>query len=522
MDRKRRLAIGKVKLPLFWKFAIAISFTVILFGALNLLFIRYQVYRTFEAQIERTGISIGRLTAEQLVDPILYNEIAIINQVLSRAKSTSNDIIYLMVLSPDNTLIAHTFNNNPPLSLINANKVPERDSWDIKIIHSIDDDQPVIRDFALPILENRLGTLRIGFSEASINNQIKQTSRLFIILVFGLLALGILAAFFLSYIISEPVKKMSYQVSKINLRSLETRDYGINLKTANPILRFKNIFRLTDEIDVLVNSFNSMLFRLNVAYMELEQTRESLSQTEKLASVGTLAAGLAHEINNPLAGMSNALRRIADKPENIRQNTEYLAMMSEAIDRISNVVSGLLDFSRKHEMNCRRMDLVQHLENSIALLSFQLRQAHIALEKNYFSDEIMIDGSPNHLEQVFVNVLLNSIDAINEKRLNGFTGDGKIVIDIQRIDQNIRITFTDNGIGLPKEKVSLIFDSFFTEKKVKQGTGLGLAVSKDIIKNHYGQINGRDLNGEGFMIEIILPEKISLPDNHQFNKNKNV
>jgi signal transduction histidine kinase len=427
-----------------------------------------------------------------------------------------------MVLAPDNSIIAHTFNNKPPLSLVNANRVPERDSWGIKIIHSIDGEQPVIRDFALPILENRLGTLRIGFSEASINNQIKQTSRLFIILVFGLLALGILAAFFLSYIISEPVKKMSYQVSQINLRSLETRDYGINLKTGNPILRFKNIFRLTDEIDVLVNSFNSMLFRLNVAYMELEQTRESLSQTEKLASVGTLAAGLAHEINNPLAGMSNALRRIADKPENIRQNKEYLEMMSEAIERISNVVSGLLDFSRKHEMNCRRMDLVQHIENSIALLSFQLGQSHILVDKNFESEEIMIDGSPNHLEQVFVNVLLNSIDAINERRLNGFNGEGRISIDIFKVDKEIKITFTDNGIGLAKEKIPLMFDSFFTEKTVKQGTGLGLAVSKDIIKNHYGQISGRSINSEGFIIEIVLPDKITLPDNHAFNRNKNV
>jgi phosphate/phosphite/phosphonate ABC transporter binding protein len=362
--------LNKVRLPLFWKFAIAISIIVILFGTLNLLFIRYQVYRTFEAQIERNGLSIASMAAKQLVDPMLYNELGTVNKVLQRTKSVNPDIKYLIVVSPENLVIAHTFTDTPPQSLINANYLERDITSGIKIINSLSQRDTVIRDFAMPILDKRLGTLRVGFSEAIINQQLSQASRMFIVLVFGLLILGLVAAFFLSYIISMPVKNMSYQVSKINLRSIESRDYNINPQTGNIMLKLKNLFNMTDEIDVLGNSFNEMLFRLNVAYMELERTRESLSQTEKLASVGTLAAGLAHEINNPLAGMSNCLRRIADKPDNINQNKEYISMMSEAIDKISNVVKGLLDFSRKHEMNLRHMNLIQHIENSISLNKF--------------------------------------------------------------------------------------------------------------------------------------------------------
>lgn len=510
MKRKRYLTLGKVRLPLFWKFAIAISFTVILFGTLNLLFIRYQVYRTFEAQIERNGLSIASLTAQQLVDPILYNEIPEINKIITQTKGINEDISYLMIISPDGKIMAHTFQKSPPTALINANEVDEDYPSSIKIIHNLSHRDTVIRDIAYPILGKRLGTLRLGFSEKIIGQQLGQASRMFIFLVFGLLLFGIVAAFFLSYIIAKPVRNISYHVSKINLRSLEAREYNINPNTGNLLLKLKNLFNLTDEIDVLANSFNEMLFRLNTAYIELERTRESLSQTEKLASVGTLAAGLAHEINNPLAGMSNCLRRISEKPDNITQNMEYISMMNEAIAKIGTVVKGLLDFSRKHEMSISRINLINLLENSISLLNFQLRQSDIDLEKRYSEPEIMITGSANHLEQVFVNLLLNSIEAINERKLYEVNHKGRIVIEVRRSKNMVLIDFSDNGIGLPKEKISMMFEPFFTQKKVKQGTGLGLAVSLDIIRNHHGQLTGRNVPEGGFRISVSLPENLEL------------
>lgn len=510
MGSNKYLSLNKVRLPLFWKFAIAISITVILFGMLNLLFIRYQVYRTFEAQIERNGLSIARITAEQLTEPILYNELALVNKGLQKTKEVNPDIEYLIVITPDKKVLAHTFENFPPQSLVEANLLSDGMTSNIKIIHSANDKSTIIRDIAMPIMDERLGLLRVGFSEHIINQQLSQATRMFIFLVLGLLVLGILASFFLSYIISKPVRNMSYQVSMINLGFLESRDQTLPPPKKDILLRMKNMFHMTDEIDVLNNSFNEMLFRLNVAYIELEKTRESLSQTEKLASVGTLAAGLAHEINNPLAGLRNCLRRISEKPDNVNQNKEYMEMMSEAIDKISNVVKGLLDFSRKHEMNLSRVNLIRHLENSISLISFQLRQSGIKLTRNFESQEIFIDGSPNHLEQVFVNLLLNSIEAINERKLGGAVVDGSIVIDVKKDNKRVLIDFTDNGIGLPDEKIPYMFDAFFTEKKVKPGTGLGLAVSADIIRNHHALISGKNIEGGGFRISLIFPTTIEI------------
>lgn len=512
MIAKKSHLLNKVRLPLFWKFTIAISFTVFLFGTLNLLFIRNQVYHTFEAQIERNGLSIASITAEQIIDPLLYNEIATVNNLLLKTKSVNSEIKYLMVISPDYRVIAHTFNSDPPLNLININQLAENATSGIKIIYSLSRNDTVIRDFAMPILNKRLGTLRIGFSEHVIQNRLAEASRMFIVLVFGLLIIGVIAAFFLSFIISEPIKKMSLQASSIDLSSLEQRLQGIKLAKRDKWLRLKNLFNMTDEIDVLAYSFNEMLSRLNMAFIELEKTRESLTQTEKLASVGTIAAGLAHEINNPLAGMSNCLRRISEKPNNIDQNLQYINLMSEAIEKISSVVTGLLDFSRKHEMYFSRIDLIKHIENSISLINFQIRQANINLKRDYQFKSHYIVGSGNHLEQVFVNLLLNSIDAINEKAATIKNFTGTINVSIKKSSMGVILEFTDNGIGLHPSKIPVMFEPFFTEKKVKLGTGLGLAVSSDIIKKHNGNISGKNARDGGFIVTITIPDEIKSPN----------
>jgi len=510
MDGTTSKSSKKRYIPLFWKFAIAVSSMVILFGSLNLLFIRYQVYLAFEAQIERQGVSIAKSVAEQVVEPILYNEIASVNRALLRTKAINTDIDYLIILSPNNSVLAHTLPTEPSQGLIDANKLSVTDSVSIKIIHSKSDNNKTIRDFTTPIMDGRLGFLRVGMSEETINRQLLQATRLFILLVFILLIMGVFAAFVLSYIITNPVKSISKQASLVNLKSLESKENSINLEYNNFLLKTKNLFNLQDEIDILGHTFREMIHRLNSAYIEIEKTRESLAQTEKMASVGTLAAGLAHEINNPLAGMKSCLRRISEKPDNIKQNKEYIEMMTEAIERISNVVEGLLNFSRKQELKYSKINIIKNIDNSVALIGFQLSQSRIKLIKEYESPVIQIDGSANHLEQVFVNAILNSIDAINERKLNEENVDGQIIIKVGRKNDYINIDFIDNGIGMPEEKIGQMFDPFFTLKKVKQGTGLGLAVCQNIIQSHYGQVNGTNMIGGGFKLSIILPMKIEM------------
>jgi two-component system NtrC family sensor kinase len=270
--------------------------------------------------------------------------------------------------------------------------------------------------------------------------------------------------------------------------------------------KWKNIFNFSDEIDILNSTFIQMLLRLKGAYSELKSTQDSLSQTEKMVSVGTLAAGLAHEINNPIAGIRNCLRRISDKPENIKQNAEYLDMMNEAIGKIENVVQGMLSFSRKQELTFSRIDIIKSIENTIGLTNYQLELAGITLKRHYQFQSLIALASPNHLEQVFVNILLNSIDAIAEKKQQQSELRGEITITVKQSEGFIKIQFSDNGTGMPEDKVASLFDPFFTLKKIRQGTGLGMAVSYNIISSHLGQITGKNKEDGGFCITITLPE----------------
>lgn len=494
------------RLPLFWKFSLAIAATVILFGSINLWFIRNQVYKTFESQIEKYGISIALGLAERSVDPILYDDLAALNQLLTQTKTVNPDIKYIFVLDFEKRLIAHTFKDYVPRGIIGINQIPKGKDINVKILRDETDRKLIIRDIAIPIMEQQIGTVRIGMSEDAFLKDMRSITTLFLGMVLFFLILGIIAAFVLSYIITSPIKSISSHAKKVSFNSLNLNE-SISIKPSKHFsVRLKNLFNLTDEIDVLTSTFNEMLNRIQKAYRDLKNAHESLSQTEKMASVGTLTAGLAHEINNPLAGIRNCIRRIESNPDNIRQNAEYIAMMSEALGKIEGVINGMLNFSRKQELVFINTNIYPLIENSISLVKYQLEKSKIKLVREFSEEQTTLNASPNHLEQVFVNILLNSIDAINERREIDIELDGEIIIHVDSDDNYTCIKFTDNGIGLPPDKVAAIFDPFFTMKKIKQGTGLGLAVSYNIINSHNGQIRGENMENGGFAISIKLPK----------------
>lgn len=499
---------SKVKtkqLPLFWKFSIAIASTVVLFGSLNLLFIRNQVYNTFENQIEKHGISVARGVAERAVEPILYDDWAALSQLIGQTKLINPDISYIFIVDHNNKLLAHTFSDYIPSGLVDVNPIPEGEDKAILILKDQQNPKLIIRDIAIPILDKQIGTVRIGMHEGAFLREIRRITALFLGMVIFFLLLGIGAALILSYIITSPVKAISSYASTVDLDSFNHEAIDPIIIHSELSVKLKNLFNLTDEIDVLGKTFNDMLLRLQLTYRELKNAQESLMQSEKMASVGTLTAGLAHEINNPLAGIRNCIRRIEQNPENIKQNAEYISMMSEALQKIENVVEGMLNFSRKQELVFTEVDLNQLIENSTNLVKFQLEQSKVKLVKDTGIEPLQLYASQNHLEQVFVNILLNSIDAINEAKQANPQLNGTISVRAFYTDDEVFIEFSDNGIGVPDEKVASIFDPFFTLKKIKQGTGLGLAVSYNIINSHNGHITGWNEASGGFTISINLP-----------------
>ncbi len=269
--------------------------------------------------------------------------------------------------------------------------------------------------------------------------------------------------------------------------------------------RFRMRWRAEDELDVLAGQFNRMLERLEKTYAELQSAQRTLLQSEKLAAVGTLAAGIAHEVNNPIAGLQNCIRRLSRDPGNVDQNRQYLAIMSEAADRVEKVVQGLLNFTRKHEVQFQDISIPHLIENALTLAGHRLEKANITIERNFPLIVPTIRGDAHQLEQVFVNLILNAVDAIHERVRSEQVCPKVIRFLIQPNADVVRCEITDTGHGISEEHIQHVFDPFFTTKKVGEGTGLGLSVSYRIIKDHGGDISVRSQTGLGTQFTIVFP-----------------
>jgi len=487
-------------LPLFWKFTIAIVLVVTLFGSANLYFLSYSINDLFEKELSTNGLISAKTLADRSIEPILYNDLASLNKLVSEVKRNNKNIAYAFILDANNNVLAHSFPKEVPLNLININKKDQVQTINLEYEEGV---TTLIRDISAPIIDSSVGQVRMGFYEDQYLRTLNLAKSFFLGLVVLFLIVGIIAAFIFSYIITKPINLLSNTAKKLNLNQFKITTVDDDKKDS--ILSWQNPFGVHDEIDDLFGTFNAMIKRLEKTYTELQNAQESLMQSEKIAAIGILSAGIAHEINNPIAGIQNCLKRISDNPDNIEQNITYIELMDEAIQKIKNVVQGLLNFSRKQDLIYSEVDTKKVIENTLLLIAYQLENSRITIVKNYPEKIPKIKGSFNHLEQVFLNLFINAIDAIDEKKIDNKNFNGEIDISIFTTKDYLGVKIRDNGIGIPIEKIKQIFDPFYTLKKIKQGTGLGLAVSLNILQQHHGKIKAENNTYGGITFSIYLP-----------------
>jgi two-component system, NtrC family, sensor kinase len=237
---------------------------------------------------------------------------------------------------------------------------------------------------------------------------------------------------------------------------------------------------------------------LNQDVTEKHRLETSLAQSEKMAAVGQLAAGVAHEINNPLAAIiANTQLLQRDLPAD-DERQESLELIGKAGDRALRVVRNLLDFARQDRYEFSATDVSDTLQTALDLIEHQLRTHSIVLHCSLAPDLPLIQASHDHLQSVWLNLLLNARDA--------FAGQGgEIWLTAVRQGEEVRVTVTDNGMGIPPEKLSKIFEPFYTTKLVGQGTGLGLSLCQRIVKQHGGRILVDSRVGQGTVFTVVLP-----------------
>ena len=300
-----------------------------------------------------------------------------------------------------------------------------------------------------------------------------------------------------------PVFYGGQQLGKIEL------DQGLQTINARIARQMRTIFlTFTVAVFVAAGLFGFTVRHANKTiqkqFEELEKTHEQLAHAARLASAGQLASGVAHEINNP-AGIilttADYLLREAQKESIPDAFQEDLQAIRRQARRISNIVSGLLTFSRHTPLNKQRTDLNSILQQSITLLTPRFREQQVQVEQHLQERASLIFADPDRLEQVFVNLLNNAADALP-------TG-GTVRIESAACHADNRsclmVSIADTGSGIPEEHLKSIFDPFFSTKTKGQGTGLGLSISYGIVRDHGGQIEVESKVGHGTVFRVHLP-----------------
>jgi signal transduction histidine kinase len=223
-----------------------------------------------------------------------------------------------------------------------------------------------------------------------------------------------------------------------------------------------------------------------------------LQQSDKLSSIGLLAAGVAHEVNTPLAGISSYSQMLMQQIPDTDPRRQLLEKIHRQTSRASSIVNNLLNFSRVTEARYAPVDLNRVIDDTIQLLEAQLRNTEIEVVRSYADDLPLAFGDGPKLQQVLMNLILNARDAMPQ--------GGTLEISTEADEDSVAIAVRDTGLGIAPEHLAKIYDPFFTTKQIGKGTGLGLAVSYGIIRDHGGHIDVESKLGEGTRFQITLPQ----------------
>ena len=304
-----------------------------------------------------------------------------------------------------------------------------------------------------------------------------------IVVALSLLIFSAILGMFWSRLITRPLEKLSKAAD-----ILSKGDFDINIDTTS-----------RDEIGDLAHSFNDMASELDRRERALKDAQSALVQSEKMSAFGQLGAGIAHEVKNPLAGIlgyTQLSKRKVDEDSPLHKNLEIIEKETK---RCKEIIDNLMKFARQETVEFEATDVNKVAEDAIAIVNHQLTLSDVKIEKELSPDLPFIKGNANQVQQVLMNFMINAQQAMEGEP--GTVGISTALLDSGRIE----IKVEDNGPGMSEEVRNKIFEPFFTTKPTGKGTGLGLAVSFGIIKDHNGEIEVKSDLGKGSLFVLTFP-----------------
>lgn len=265
--------------------------------------------------------------------------------------------------------------------------------------------------------------------------------------------------------------------------------------------------RETQLLSLLVNQAAFAIEHASLYEMQSDRIKK-MYRTDRLATLGELAAGAAHEIRNPLTAIRSTIQYLSKDFVDDPVKNEMVVELIAEVERINKIVQGLLSFARPSVINSSEVNIEQLINQTLVLITSSIHKQQVEVQFEYFTDETTIMGDKEQLKQVFLNLLLNAVEAMRD---NPPGHPRTLIISIEKgavITSDSRyliISFEDTGKGIAEKDIENVFNPFFTTKE--EGTGLGLAISYGIINRHEGEIEVKSLPGKGTCFKIKLPQR---------------
>ncbi len=430
---------------------------VIFTHAAHLIIANRVTSRALAREQDVLGTSIARQIARQAVEPLLVDDVVALDALVGGTVEGGR-VAYCFILR-GGRVVASSFPDGTPTELVDLARAGAH---------------PVVvksgagrfLDVREPILDGALGDVRIGLDLGILTATRRELAVTLGLLAIAVIGGGIAAALVVGRKVARPVGEM-----------LEAAD-RFDPASSQGAVRARGSL----EFALLAERFNRMMVRLRSAHEEQERARAQSAATERMAALGTLVAGVAHEVNNPIAGMKACLRRLRTEDLPAESVDEYLELMEDGVDRVEHVMGRLLDFARPRPPKLESVMLEDLSREGAALLQPLLRRKRITL--------VQAEGEPGTLQvkadrkeigQALLNLILNAAYVTSE--------GGEIRVRYVAREGHYGIAIEDDGPGIPAEVRERVMDPFFSTKPEGEGTGLGLSVTRSIAEVHGGGLD---------------------------------
>ncbi|MFC1528368.1 ATP-binding protein [Candidatus Latescibacterota bacterium] len=451
---------------------------IVLFVPMGL-YLMMNIATSTERNLFEHGQSIASTLGEQIVDILLLNDRLSLYDVITKAASADNKVIYISIENEKGTVVAHTFPDKHPRALQNL----WRSNYD-QTLYFRTQDGPVI-DISIPIVSGQLGSIHVGLSRIQAVEATYQLMWFIGISLSGALMIVFAGAHFVAVKMSRPLRKLESVVSQFPQKSLPNSLPGISG---------------TSEVKSLAFGITEMVRRLNSLEHERAITQAHMVHTERLAALGELTAGLTHEIRNPLDGMLECVRYLETDEKKGKRSTKFLPMIRVGLERINEVMQHTLTFARSgNDITfevCATSDIVNSLE---LMLHGKLKSNSIRLTWHKPGTCKCLCNKQEVLQSL-LNLVLNAVEAVQE------CTDPEIVIEAKCDSQWVYLAVGDNGCGIPEKLRDKIFKPFFTTRPIGKGTGLGLSISRQLVRAVGGELDlspePSPLGGANFIIRV--------------------